>query len=282
MEERWAPLLEGNQFVDEIVTVNRKSLSSIIELRRRLQESAWDFAVDFQGLIKSALLSSFARPERLYGFARAHLRESLAAMFYSHTLKPRETHVVDRNLELARLAGATAIAKAFPLPPGRPEGDLPAGDFVLASPFAGWASKQWPLEHFAELGHRLQVECGLPLVLNLAPSESVLAHSPGKLATNIGGLSGLIYATRRATAIVGVDSGPLHLAAALAKPGVAIFGPTDPARNGPYGATITVLRSPAAVTTYKRGPVIDLAMRAISVEQVLESLKLRLACPARS
>ena len=66
------------------------------------------------------------------------------------------------------------------------------------------------------------------------------------------GLAGLIHATRRAAAVVGVDSGPLHLAAALGKPGVAIFGPTDPARNGPYGESITVLRSPSAVTSYKR------------------------------
>jgi heptosyltransferase-1 len=72
---------------------------------------------------------------------------------------------------------------------------------------------------------------------------------------------------------VGVDSGPLHLAAALGKPGVAIYGPTDPARNGPYGDSLRVLRSPAAVTTYKRGRSIDEAMRAVSPGQVFEALK---------
>ena len=73
--------------------------------------------------------------------------------------------------------------------------------------------------------------------------------------------------------MVGIDSGPLHLAAALGKPGVAIFGPTDPARNGPYGGSISVLRSPAAVTTYKRASTIDPSMRAISPEQVFECLR---------
>ncbi len=72
---------------------------------------------------------------------------------------------------------------------------------------------------------------------------------------------------------MGVDSGPLHLAAALGKPGVAIYGPTDPARNGPYGDSLRVLRSPAAVTTYKRGASIDEAMRAVSPDQVFEALK---------
>jgi heptosyltransferase-1 len=82
----------------------------------------------------------------------------------------------------------------------------------------------------------------------------------------------LIHATRRAAAIVGVDSGPLHLAAALAKPGVAIFGPTDPARNGPYGDSLRVLRA-AATTTYKRGAAIDPSMRSISPDEVFEVLR---------
>ena len=86
-------------------------------------------------------------------------------------------------------------------------------------------------------------------------------------------LPGLIYATRRAAAIVGVDSGPLHLAAALSRPGVAIFGPTDPARNGPYGDSLRVLRTPAAATTYKRGAATDPSMRIISPDEVFETLR---------
>ena len=74
-------------------------------------------------------------------------------------------------------------------------------------------------------------------------------------------------------AIVGVDSGPLHLAAALGKPGVAIYGPTDPARNGPYGGTFTVLRSPTALTTYKRTEQPDQSMRAITPDQVAGALE---------
>jgi len=92
------------------------------------------------------------------------------------------------------------------------------------------------------------------------------------------GLPGLIDATRRATAVLGVDSGPLHLAAALSKPGVAIFGPTDPVRNGPYGNSLRVLRSAAAVTTYKRGAAIDESMQNISPGEVFEALRAALGC----
>jgi heptosyltransferase-1 len=114
------------------------------------------------------------------------------------------------------------------------------------------------------LAARLQGQLGIPLVLD-GPPGSGLDHCSG--------LPGLIHATRRAVAVVGVDSGPLHLAAALGKPGVAIYGPTDPARNGPYGDSLQVLRSPAAVTTYKRGASIDEAMRAVSPAQVFEALQ---------
>ncbi len=81
--------------------------------------------------------------------------------------------------------------------------------------------------------------------------------------------------------MVGIDSGPLHLAAALQKPGVAIFGPTDPARNGPYGGAISVLRSPQAVTTYKRSNETDPAMKDISPNEVFEALSERIGVRGR-
>ena len=91
----------------------------------------------------------------------------------------------------------------------------------------------------------------------------------------------MIDATRRAAAVLGVDSGPLHIAAALGKPGVAIFGPTDPARNGPYGGSLRVLRRPDAVTTYRRGSEIDGSMRSVSPGEVFEALSAALATVAR-
>jgi heptosyltransferase-1 len=141
---------------------------------------------------------------------------------------------------------------------------------VLASPLAGWGAKQWPLEFYSELGRRLRQECGLTLVVN-APKRIDI---PDAFA-HVSGLPGLIHATRQALAVVGVDSGPLHLAAALGKPGVAIYGPTDPARNGPYDSAMTVLRSPRAVTTYERNEF-DAAMRDITPAEVMEALQRQL------
>jgi heptosyltransferase I len=267
IEPRWAPLLEQNPYVDRVVLLDRHSPGGLRSAWRDLRAQRYDLAVDFQGLLKSALVASAARAERLFGFTRALVRERAATWFYSVAVASKSSHVVDRYLDLASAAGASSLLPAFPLPAGHPEGELPAGPFVLASPMAGWPAKQWPLDYYSELGKLLEDEHGCALVLN-GPIRIEAPHTHA----HVSGLPGLIDATRRATAVVGVDSGPLHLAAALGKPGVAIFGPTDPARNGPRGGGFTVLRSPSAVTSYKRDHS-GAAMRDIRPEAVREALQ---------
>jgi heptosyltransferase-1 len=275
---RWAPLVEGNPYVDRLMPFDRRSLHAVGEAWRGLREVRYDFGVDFQGLVQSALIASLVRVERIYGFDRGEVREKLASAFYSTRVRTSGGHVVERNLELAAAAGASTLLITFPLPEGRPEGELPEGDFVLACPLAGWAGKQWPLEYYRALARRLREELGIPLVLSGALEAAAELAQVYEARVHTCGLAGLIHATRRAAAIVGLDSGPTHLAAALGKPGVAIFGPTDPARNGPYSATFTVLRSPDAVTSYKRSAEPDPGMLAITPEAVVEALKARL-CP---
>ncbi len=282
IDPKWACLLEGNPFVDAVVVLNRRSLAGIRQAWRSLRSRRYEFAVDFQGLFKSALTASAAHPERIYGFHQSQARERIAALFYSNRVRTESSHVVDRNLELAAAAGASAMVSAFPLPEGRPEGSLPEGEFVLASPLAGWPGKQWPLENYSRLAGLLLDRLGLPLVLDGPPPLEALLRSVKSAEIHISTVPGLIHATRRAAAVVGIDSGPLHMAAALQKPGVAIFGPTDPARNGPYGGTITVLRDRDAVTSYKRRQEPDPAMKAVSPEMVFQALEQRLTGRRRS
>lgn len=277
VEPRWAPLLEGNPFIERIVLFDRSRLATLARSWRDLRSQPYDLAVDFQGLIKSALVAAASGAPRIVGYRASQAREPLAALFYSDKVRVSSSHAVERNLDLASAAGSPTHLRTFPLPPGRPEGSLPAGPFILASPLAGWPAKQWPLEYYTQLAARLRRDAGIPLVLNGPPwEEAKLAAVPGALV-HLSSLEGLIDATRRAAAVVGLDSGPMHLAAALARPGVAIFGPTDPARNGPYGASFTVLRSPSAVTSYKRRGEIDPSMREVTPDAVFEALKPRLA-----
>lgn len=275
VDPKWAVLLNGNPAVTRIVTFDRRRWASIAAARAALRTLEFDAALDFQGLIKSAVAARFlARCRVRWGFDRSQVREKPAAWFYDRTCVARWAHVVDQNIELAIAAGATVRCLDTPMPTGCPEGVLPDQPFVLTSPLAGWTSKQWPAEHFAELARLI---APLPLVLNGAPGAEAELRALGaglpNVSVHLSGIEGLINATRRAVAVVGVDSGPLHIAAALGKPGVAIFGPTDPARNGPYGGSLKVLRDAAAVTTYKREDTVSPSMRAISAAQVAAALR---------
>jgi|SRR5579872_1940416 len=272
IKPRWAPLLEGNPFVDEVIPFTRTA-REILATKRLLRRERFELAVDLQGLIQSALVAASAKADKIVGLARSQARESFAAMFYSSAVRTSAVHRVDRYLELVAAAGASNLLRTFPLPPGKPEGTLPEGPFVLACPLAGWGSKQWPMEHYMELARRLK----LPLVVNGPPDALDVLSQIAGAHVHLSGLEGLIDATRRAQAIIGVDSGPVHLAAALGKPGVAIYGPTDPASHGPYGGTLQVLRSSTAVTSYKRRATDPGSMRAVSVAEVVEALEM---CPA--
>jgi heptosyltransferase-1 len=265
IDPKWQWLLEGNPDVDCVLPVNRKSRESLRAAWQYFRQTPVDIGVDVQGLIKSGLLLRASRAARRIGFAPGFLRERAAGMFYTERVAPAKAHVVEWNLALARAAGATTVVLDAPVPPGRAEGELPEKPFVLACPFAGWGAKQWPMEHYEELGG-LMAELGFELVLNVAARTQTARYQ------HVSGLPGLIDATRRAAAVVGLDSGPLHLAAALGKPGVALFGPTDPARNGPFGGTITTLRAPGAPTTYRRMNEILPCMRALSPRMVFETL----------
>ena len=276
IESRWAPLLAGDPFIDEVIPLDRRDVSSIRRVARGLRAQRFELAVDFQGLMKSALAATLARPDRIFGFHPSQLRERIAGLTYSHYTEARAAHVVDRNLELAADAGASILVRSFPLPQGRDPGGLPEGPFVLASPLAGWAAKEWPLENYHALGRMIRRELDLDLVVAGPPDEHYRL-GPHYWPSD---LDGLIHATRRATAVVGVDSGPIHLAAALGKPGVAVYGPTDPARNGTYGGTIAVLRSARASTSYRRLAEPDESMGEIAPAAVLEALKARLATAA--
>ncbi len=279
VEPQWAPLLEGNGFVDRIVVFRRDAPGSWGRTKNELRREPYDLAVDFQGLTKSALIAHLARPERIAGFASGVVRERPAGLFYSTRVPSAAVHVVDQALDLAAGAGASNLVRAFPLPAGAPEGRLPEVPFALASPLAGWTSKQWPLEYYAQLSAMLRDTLGMPLVLNGAPGKA--PSVPGTV-THESGIAGLIDATRRAAVVIGLDSGPLHLAAALNKSGIAIYGPTDPLRNGPYGGDFAVFRIAGAPTTHRRGTAIAASMRAIVPDQVFAALAARVRCHAGS
>jgi heptosyltransferase-1 len=160
------------------------------------------------------------------------------------------------------------------------------------SPAGGWRSKCWPPERYGVLCQKIRASLGLRCVLNYGPGEDDLI-SAVKLASGEadpiaynGSLGQLMALLRNAVCIIGGDTGPLHLAVALGTPAVAIFGPTDPARNGPYrirdrssahaSRLDIILRSPHAVTTYRRGGEADPSILKIDVDTVFDAVRRQL------
>jgi heptosyltransferase-1 len=156
--------------------------------------------------------------------------------------------------------------------------------YVVLSPAGGWRSKCWPPERYGALCQKIRSDLGMRCVLNYGPGEEECAAAvkaasgaAEPIAYN-GSLPQLMPLLRNAVCIVAGDTGPLHLAVALGTPAVALFGPTDPARNGPYrtdparGSDI-VLRSPNAITTYKRGDHPDPSLLEIEVEAVFDAVR---------
>ena len=160
-------------------------------------------------------------------------------------------------------------------------GEFGIEKFAILNPGAGWGAKRWPAERYGQVA-RAMAKCGVQSVVNYGPGEEDLARaaetaSEGAARAFQCSISELIALTRRARLFVGGDTGPLHLAAALKVPVVAIFGPTDPARNGPYGTRSVVLRNPASMTTHARNPRTDEGMLGIGVEEVVNGAQSLLA-----
>lgn len=287
VEPHWAPLVEAAAGPDGAVPIpihqwRRAPLAGahrqqLRQVRDRLH-GGYTLAVDLQGLLKSGAVCWLSGAQRVIGFDTRSARERAAACFYTERVRATQGHVVERYLSVAQAAGAEAAPPEFQLPEGYRDPALPA-DYILMSPRAGWTSKEWPRDHITDLAREIRAEFDCPLVLDVAPNDRELAQSiaaeagPETCEVHVSDLPGLIGATRAARAVVGVDSGPMHLAAALGMPGVAIFGPTDPERNGPYGGTLRVLRHPSAKTTYKRGKETDPSMAAIQPAAVITQLR---------
>jgi len=149
------------------------------------------------------------------------------------------------------------------------------GDFAILNPGAGWGAKRWPAERYGEVACKL-ANLGVRSILNYGPGEEELvraaeAASGGTACAMSCTITELIALTRRARLFIGGDTGPLHLAAALQVPVVAIYGPTDPARNGPYGTRSVVLRSVESITSHARRAATDEGLLAIGSDKVVKA-----------
>lgn len=306
VEERWLPLLCAPGFersgetypqrplVEHIHAVNtlgwRKSLTEvrtwkqISGVTREVRGLHYDIAIDIQGALKSGAMASFSHAPAIWGFA--HPRENIASLFYTRRVDARAAHIVDQNLELASAVAAAVGGLRDDSPPGfflpsDPDAErwareeinrMHAERVAIINPGAGWGAKQWPADRYAQVAEWLTAR-GITPLINFGPGEEglareVLHHAPGSQLLDAP-MSRLIAMARRAVLFIGGDTGPLHLAAALDVAVVALFGPTDPARNGPYCRRRAVLRSAQSLTSYSHRNRIDAGLVSITAAEVI-------------
>lgn len=301
VDTKHVPLVELVEGVDEIVAIRPGRMlgpSGLRQIIGRLRAQRYDLCLDLQGLVKSALLAVASGARRVAGFPHGSLREPAARFLYTETGGRDEGHVIDKNLSLLDAVGVRGarnwtshLKEAFPLrivaspvpAVARRMAGTDAG-LVLMNPGAAWPNKQWPAERFAELARRIEARRSLRSLVLWGPREESLAarierlsHGAARMAPATE-VSDLVALARNAALMVSGDTGPLHLAAAVGAPVVGLYGPTDPARNGPWHPNdITLSRYAACQCRFKRRCAsADWCLGGLTVDEVEAAVTRRL------
>jgi heptosyltransferase I len=261
VERRAAEILRDNPLLETLIEVDTKglrrwpmsgeTLPATRRQLRRLRASPFDLSIDFQGLLKSALVARLSGAQRRVGFARPHLREPASRFLLTETVRVHgHLNVIRKNLALA--SGALGVE----LPASADSLDFPVhispvhmreaeevvhtvGErFTILNPGGGWPTKLWDAARYGELADALLVNYGLRSVVTYGPGERELAERvvassrTGAAHAASPSLKGFYALARRAALYVGGDTGPTHLAVAASTPVVGLFGPTEWWRNG--------------------------------------------------
>ena len=269
------------------------TLNGIRDVRRALRAQRYDICIDLQGAVRSAWIGRMAAASRMIG--EAHPREPLARWFFRERVETVGAHVIEQAREVIAAVLGNALpqhAAELPIDPDAEHwcdrwlAERGIEKFVIVNPGAGWGAKRWPAERYATVAVEL-AQKGYTTMVNVGPGESQLADmicapTQGRAFPMSGSIGHLIACTRRAKLFLGGDTGPLHLAAALQIPVVGIYGPTDPARNGPYETRARVLRHPASKRDHSRRSEPEAGLLTITVEDVLGAAQQLLRGPSKS
>lgn len=256
----------------------------IVALGRELRAARYDLCVDMQGLIRSSLVGRMSGTPRYVG--RARPRENAARLLYKTKVETTAAHVIDQGCELLGEAIGEALVAgpvALPVDPAAEawvdeflERKLPRelwGRFAFMAPTAGWGAKQWPRDRYGAVAIAL-AEAGYGTLVNAyrkddPTAQEVVTASLGCAVAAPSTMAQMIAIERRASLVIGGDTGPVHLAMALGTPVVGLYGPTDPARTGPYGQHCRVLRHASSVVDHSRHDATEVGLQRIGTGEVV-------------
>lgn len=263
--------------------LRRETVADINALRLKMRAGGYDAVIDLQGGIRSAVIARFAGCPRVIGEDAP--RENAARWLFSERVVTHGAHVIEQDVELCSAIAGDRLEAGAPELPVDPESEAWCDSLLASSgtrplalinPGAGWGAKCWPVERYAAVARGL-IERGFRILINAGPREETMADVIVKATSGASiplamTLDQLIAVTRRISLCLAGDTGPLHLACALRRPVVGIYGPTDPSRNGPYGTRFKVLRNPMSRKDHKRRPEPEPGLLTIEPEDVLQAI----------
>jgi heptosyltransferase-1 len=253
-----------------------------VDLQRALREARYDAVIDFQGALRSAVIARMAGSQRVIG--EDIPREPIARWLFTDRVATQGAHVIEQDYELVAAVAGDELKFDFarlPVDPGAEAWTHQLLDgsenqpLILVNPGAGWGAKRWPVERYAAVAKEF-VNRGCRVLVNAGPGEEALAEvivkeTSGSAVALNSSLEHLIAVTRRVRLVIAGDTGPLHLACALGKPVVGIYGPTDPSRNGPFGTRFKVLRHPDSRRDHTRHEETEAGLLTIQTDDVLRA-----------
>lgn len=305
VEEAAADLVKNHPHLNSVLVSRRKNwikyfrkgeivrpIREIQEFIRELKNRPHDLVIDFHGLLKSAIIVLLSGGKRKLGYDSL---QELSGLFYNEKIpEDMNKHAVDRYLDFPRYLGAEIGTPDFILPADNTaqvfiqslleKNHLKDKKFIAVNPIAYWETKLWDNEKFARLADLIKTKLNLEVVFTGSKKESeaieeIISHMSTKVINLCGEttLIELAHLYRKALMVITTDSGPMHLAAAVNTPVIALFGPTDPQRTGPYGRIHTIIRTdlPCSPCLLKKCSTKE-CMQKITPEQVLEAIEKKL------
>ncbi len=305
IEPRWSPLLASSEnggerpgalnahrpLVNRWHSVNVPlwkraglSLATVTDLRalrRELRGQDFGVCVDLQGSIRSAAIGRIAGTPDFVGSATP--REAPARLLYGNRVRVHSAHVVEQACELLGVAVGRSLEPTVVELPRSTGAEawaaerIVSNNTVLLAPTAGWGAKEWPAKRFGAVASAL-ARRGQEILVNAASetdraARDVAEASHGLAKLVVCSVEQLIALTRRCRLVIAGDTGPLHLAAALGVPVVGLYGPTDPARTGPWGTRAMVLRDRVSVTDHRRYAATEAGLLRITVDEVVSAAR---------
>jgi len=305
VEETAAGLVVGHPALDRVIVVPRKTwidrfnrrhlkqtIPDIFRFVRRIRDTRYQLVLDFQALLKSSIWIALARGDRKVGFGRGMEHMESSWLFLNERIPPiyMEVHALDRGLHMLRAIGIPADVVAYRLPIREPDrrgsqalldrvpGNL-AGPLLAMNPAAKWETKLWERRKFSRLADRIIDAYGARILFTGAsedcPMIDAIIGDMQHPALNVAGRTSLMELAalfEGVAAVVTTDTGPMHLAAAVGTPTIALFGPTAPWRTGPHGSGHRIVRSGLPCSPcYRRDCAHPECMTNITVDQVMDA-----------